>query len=317
MAATLRSCLILTLALGAAAPLHADDPPREPGKGEAGKREGEGQAGKREGDAGKREGGEREGDAGKREGQAGKDDGADAARGRPGEARAYAERLLAATRRRVVIGGLTVELRVVPDHFVLLAAREVAASDPTRSVESLRAQLLRLAEQRKRSVQRAGLLLSFARNDEAPERGFMGFEGQLHEHVKASAAGSLPLAPLVQDGPLEQRELMLFKPQRSALFAGQNAPPTLRRTYTAFGGKAVTLELVARKPLPEKATELKVGLAGFIRFSGVREGQIDFEKGGAAEVEAAALETFALPLQGLPELPASLAELLPAAEPEK
>ena len=119
--------------------------------------------------------------------------------------------------------------------------------------------------------------------------------------------GAVPLAPVSGEGALRQRELKLFKAQRSPVFP-TNSPPTLTNGYGTLEGTA-TYELVARKALSPKAKALKLQVAAILWFRGVQGDQVDFERGGSATSEAGQLEV-TLPLRIAP-IPREVAELLP------
>lgn len=210
----------------------------------------------------------------------------------------------------VDVGPIGVDVVVVPDHFHVLAARAVAEADPSRTADSLRKQLAELAARQKRSVLRPALLVKVTRLEAASGGGHLvAFEGQLHEHLRLTqtGAGAVPLAPVSGEGALRQRELKLFKAQRSPVFP-TNSPPTLTNGYGTLEGTA-TYELVARKALSPKAKALKLQVAAILWFRGVQGDQVDFERGGSATSEAGQLEV-TLPLRIAP-IPREVAELLP------
>jgi len=210
----------------------------------------------------------------------------------------------------VDVGPIGVDVVVVPDHFHVLAARAVAEADPSRTADSLRKQLSELAARQKRSVLRTALLVKVARLEAASGGDQLAaFEGQLHEHFRLTQAGAagVPLSPVSGEGALRQRELKLFKAQRSPVFP-TNSPPTLTNSYGTLEGTA-TYELVARKALSPKARALKLQVAGILWFRGLQGDQVDFERGGSATSEGGQLE-ISLPLRIAP-IPREVAELLP------
>lgn len=212
--------------------------------------------------------------------------------------------------RHLDVGPIGIDVVVVPDHFHVLAARAVAGADPSRTADSLRKQLADLAARQKRSVLRPALLVKVTRLEAAAGGDQLAaFEGQLHEHLRLSQVGAaaVPLVPVAGEGAIRQRELKLFKAQRSPVFP-TNSPPTLTNSYGTLEGTA-TFELVARKALSPKAKALRLQVAGILWFRGLQGDQIDFERGGSATSEAGQLEV-TLPLRVAP-IPREVAELLP------
>jgi hypothetical protein len=210
----------------------------------------------------------------------------------------------------VDVGPIGVDVVVVPDHFHVLAARAIAGADPARTPDSLRKQLADLAARQKRSVLRPALLVKVARLEAASGGDQLAaFEGQLHEHFRLTQAGAaaVPLTPVSGEGAIRQRELKLFKAQRSPVFP-TNSPPTLTNSYGTLEGTA-TYELVARKALSPKAKALKLQVAAILWFRGLQGDQLDFERGGSATSESGQLEV-TLPLRIAP-IPREVAELLP------
>jgi hypothetical protein len=221
---------------------------------------------------------------------------------------AYLDGLLAHDRAAMQVGTMSVNVSVVPDYFMVLAAREYVRLEG-REVASV---LQRLADRQKKTIGRVGVLLRFhhARGNDGD---FYAFQGQLDDHLRITAMANIAMVPARVEGPIETVELTLFKANRSPAFAAEGqCPPVMRRTMNRFTDDPVEVDFVARRALSERAEAIELQLGGFLHISGrgISGHQIDFENGATAVNESSPEQSFPLPLR-VPPVPPALAAVMP------
>lgn len=232
----------------------------------------------------------------------------DAADAKVKAVQAYLDGLLSHDRAAMQVGSMSVQVSVVPDYFMVLAAREYVRLQG-REVASV---LQRLADRQKKVIGRAAVLLRF-HHQRASGNDFYAFQGQLDDHLRITAMSNQSMTPARLEGPIETIELTLFKANRSPAFAAEGqCPPVMRRTMARFTSSPVEVDLVARRAFSERADELEVQLGGFLHFSGggIAGNQVDFENGATAVVEGSPEQKFPLPLHVAP-VPPELAAVMP------
>lgn len=225
---------------------------------------------------------------------------------------AFISGMLSQDRDEFRLGELQVTVSVIPDHFMLLIAREFQRVEGEgRETDQLRAQLQRLADRNKKSIGRVALRATF-RHQGHGDRNFYAFQGGLDDHIGLRAAGNVPLTVASHEGNLSNVELTLFRASRSAVFSAEGqCPPVMRRQVVRLG-PSLTVELVAKRELSPRAKELEVGIGGFIHFSGggIRDNQVDFDNGATAVIDPSPPLKYPLPLTAQP-VPPALAEVMP------
>lgn len=229
------------------------------------------------------------------------------------EVEQFMNAMLSQDRDEFRLGELEVVVSVVPDHFMLLIAREFlrVQAEGGRPAAQLRTQLQRLADRNKKSIGRVALRATF-RHQQHGGGNFYAFQGGLDDHIGLRAAGNVPLTVSSHEGNLENIELTLFRASRSPVFSAEGqCPPVMRRQVVRLGPE-LKVELLAKRELSPRAKELQVGIGGFMHFSGggIRGNQVDFDNGATAVVDPSPELKYPLPLTAQ-AVPAALAEVMP------
>lgn len=236
------------------------------------------------------------------------------ARGSPAAAvQTFINSMLAQDRDEFRLGELQVTVSVIPDHFMLLIAREYLRvnTEGNMEPEQLRTQLQRLADRQKKSIGRLALRVQF-RHTGHGTNDFYAFQGGLDDHIGVRASGNVPLTVASHEGSLDNVELTLFRASRSPYFSSEGqCPPVMRRQVVRLG-ETLTVELLAKRELSPRAKEVEVGIGGFIHFSGggIRDNQVDFDNGATAVVDPSPPLKYPLPLTAQ-AVPPPLARVMP------
>jgi hypothetical protein len=232
----------------------------------------------------------------------------------PSEAavKSYLQELLAANQETIAVGDMQVRVMVVPDAFPYLVATDYLLIDfEDLSEADAKARVVRLAGKHKKSRGKAAIFLRFEHPRYGPPGGganVFALEGKISKKVKVTQVGrgAAKFKVTQAKGRIELTQFTLFQAQSSDLFKGGNVPPVIKRKYFLLG-KDYALDLLLKKPLHEKTQRIKVGVSGFIHFSGnVTQTQMDFTRGARATYVKGGQVEFRFPMEA-PPLPAGIA----------